>query len=288
MKNFRAPFLLVPAAAVAGALALSAGLAVAAPGSSATDAALPKPVPAERYAALGSVSPFAPPSAAPVATPPPPPPPQPTWAEAWTLSSVAELGGGQYRLTLTKRKPGDNKTTDRIIVTTGQENPENIAIAGVQWSDKPEQTRITLNRGGVFAVFTFDPSALASTNAPAPSPLAGFAPGAGRPSGALGTPGVNMPQPSNRPGMQLPGGVNPPLPGAPQGFTPPPPPPPSAFVPPQPAELPQRGGTRNTPIPAAPPPQLAPNRVFQPPASGVPTIRELPGVSNADGDEEDP
>ncbi len=272
MKTPRKKPFLIASLLLAGA-APAGGQAPAKIGSPSMDAALPKPVAAERYAKLAAVSPFAPPSAAPATTPPPPPPPQPTWAEAWTLSSVAELGGGQYRLTLTKRKPGDGKSTDRLIVATGQDNPENISIAGVQWSDKPEQTRITLNRGGVFAVFTFDPSALSTPNsgASSASPLAGFAPGAARPSGALGTPGVNIPQPSNRPAM----------PGAPQGFTPPPPPPPSAFVPPQPAEIPQRGGTRTGPIPAAPPPPVPPNRVFQPPV-GAPTTRDLPGMSDAD------
>jgi hypothetical protein len=243
------------------------------------EAALPKPVPPARYAALAAVSPFAPPTAAPTAAAPPPPPPQPSWAEAWMLSSVAEVGPGQYRLTLNKRKAGDGKGNDRVVLVSGQENEEHISIAGVQWSDKPEQTRITLNRSGVFAVFTFDPSALAAQSS------GGGGMAQGRPPGLP----AGMPQPLNRPGM--PGGVpQPPTysPGADANFTPPPPPTmPAPTSRPQ-SEIPQRAGTRTGPIPGAPAATVPSPRVFRPPGSpgGPPVIQELPGGSNTDKEQE--
>lgn len=248
----------------------------------ANDVTLPKPVPANRYDALAAVSPFAPPSAAPVATAPPPPPPQPSWAEAWLLSSVAELGAGKYRLTLTKRKAGEGKGNDRVVVTTGLENSEGITIAGVQWSDKPEQTRITLNRSGVFAVFTFDPSTLNAQGAGGGSAaLPGRVPGA--PGSGLTAPSSN---PAFRPGMSQPGQTAPFNPGAELAV---PPPPPAMNLParPQSDELaPQRAGTRTAPIPAAPSTTAPQGRVFRPP--GAPSsLRTPPGAPPNDQDEEE-
>ena len=255
------------------------------------DPALPKPVPAGRFDTLAAVSPFAPPSAAPVAAALTPPPPQPSWAEAWLLTSVAELGSGQYRLTLTKRKAGEGKGNDRVVVTTGQENAENIAIAGVQWSDKPEQTRITLNRSGVFAVFTFDPSAT--------SPQGPGGGGAGIPGRIPGTPGAGFnvpPPPTFRPGMPTPAQTAPFMPGAEQAL-PPPPPPPAMMnnVPGRTADdmTPQRAGTRTAPIPAAPPATVVPQgRLYRPPgnnaANSPAAIRTLPGTVRADDEDDEP
>ncbi len=260
---------------------LLAGGSAARAASGTNDPALPKPVPANRYDVLAAVSPFAPPTAAPAPVAQPPPPPQPSWAEAWLLSTATDLGAGQYRVTLAKRKAGEGKGNDRVIITTGQENPESIAIAGVQWSDKPEQTRITLNRSGVFAVFTFDPSALnAQGTGGGGAAMMGKFPGAGL--------NVPPPMPANRPGMPTPAQITPFNPGAEQGLQPPPPPP--AMNVPGRAQLddlaPQRAGMRTAPIPAAPqttPPQ---GRVFRPP--GAPSsLRPQPALPGSQPDEED-
>jgi len=230
------------------AVLLLAALSVntsAAPTAPAMDAGLPAPASAGRYAKLAKVSLFAPPTAAAASTPKPSPPPQPTWAEGWKLTSLAEIGTGRYRLGLTRSKPAaDSKTADRIVVISGETNSEGITLAGVQWSAQPGQTRVTLNRSGVFAVFNFDPTSLLLTQ--------GAGPGLARPAM---TPGQSAPAP---------------LMNAPPG---------GGEIPQRAGT--RTGPIPSGPAPPAPP--TAPARIFQPPANSAPV--PIPAPGNNAGDE---
>lgn len=252
--------------AAVGTLLLSAGTypAKGAPSSAPPlEVTFPKPPPAGRYDSLGARSPFAPPTAPVQATTAPPPPPPPIWAEKYTLGSAMQLGPG-FKVTLTPKNPtgGANASpAERVTIATGESNSEDISIGNVQWSDQAGQTRVTLIKGGVPGVFTFDTTALS--------------PGVTSPNGArIG--GTNLP---NNP--MLPANVIRP-PNVPQpSFQPPPqfqPPasPPGGIVNPGNARAPIRsappGPSANVPRVIAPQPTLptAPGRRPPVPGNNVP------------------
>lgn len=214
----------------------------------ATDPRLPRPVAADRYRALAARSPFSPPTAE---APPPvvaPVPPPPGWGEKYVLGGLGQFGAG-YRVTLSPKNPvgagaassagGANASAaERLVIFTDQPNAEGITLGGVQWGDDPRQTRVTLLKGGVPAVFNFDANALSTANArsatapPTPiSPRLPNAPGVTQQTplpGATPTPGI-VRSPVTRAPIRPPPSSSPTGAPAPNGgavpFTPPAPPP---------------------------------------------------------------
>ena len=219
----------------------------------APDPLIPGPRAADRYQVLAARSPFSPPTAEappPVATPTPPPP---AWGEKYTLGGLAQFGAG-YKVTLNPKNPvgagatasaGSNNVnpTERLVIITGTPGPEGITLVGVQWNDDPKQTRATLLKNGVPAVFTFDPTALTAARGnavtacsiPAPrssasgpgvsAPPGGFSPPSSPAAGGAPVPGI-----VRRPNTRAPIRPPPPAPG-PNGVPlVAPPPPPSAPI----------------------------------------------------------
>lgn len=118
---------------------------------------LPTDLAIAHYDTLASQSPFSPPTAAPSTETT-----KANWADAYTLSSIAEFGSS-YRVTLSKKGGGAPSGAgaiklDRISISKDEENPEHITLGSVTWGKKPEETRVTLIKNGEAAVFSFDSS----------------------------------------------------------------------------------------------------------------------------------
>lgn len=149
--------------AVVLTLALSAASAFA-------DDAIPKPFPPGHFDKLAAHSPFSPPTAAALATPPPPAPPGPKPFEKYTVVWLGQQGD-QYVAGLNNKE-----TSERIRVRTGEFNPEGIELVSVNWSEKPEQTRVTLTNKTQTGEVGFDPSAASIAPAIAPGLMPGVRP----------------------------------------------------------------------------------------------------------------
>lgn len=164
--------------------------------AAAPDDALPVAYPASRYQKFGLHSPFSPPT---VATPPPAPvqgPKAPGWADSLSVAGATQVGG-YYLVTIVDRGSNEHFTvsTDPTI-----KNARDVTLTSVRWFDSLDQTQVTLQRAGEFAVVKFDPSAsksspglpgiqpvtsgLPRTNNPLNRPAFPPPPGNGSPSGS--------------------------------------------------------------------------------------------------------
>lgn len=186
--------------------------------------AIPKPIPADRYAALIEKSPFAVSTAAPE-----PAAPTESFAANWKVSGLSKSravdGTTIYTVFIQSRD-----LTTRFVLSGDLPNGDGVAIASVEEGQKPTQAVVTLRKGSETAKVEFDQATVsASVAAPAggpgvpPNAAQARPPGASAPTGstskvpavrpsAIPRPSTNpsaIPRPSGVPGAapnQVPGG----------------------------------------------------------------------------------
>jgi len=143
---------------------------------------LPKRLNFDRYQGMLDRSPFAVATAvvAPVVTP--------DVFKSLYVANAARTPEGE----LVTIMSSDDKNLKEYLSTTAP-NEHGYGIAGIEWSDRPGETKVTISKDGKFGTLTFNQS-LMITSLPN-APTAGQAPPLPQPIMQPGAPGSNLPKP---------------------------------------------------------------------------------------------
>jgi hypothetical protein len=143
---------------------------------------LPKRFNFDRYQGMLDRSPFA------VASAVAPPVVTPDVFKALYVANAARLPEGAFVTIMSS----DDKNLKEYL-STGGPNEHGYAIASIEWSDRPGETKVTISKDGKFGTLNFNQSLLISTMPNAPT--AGQSQPLPQPVIQPGAPGVNLPKP---------------------------------------------------------------------------------------------
>jgi hypothetical protein len=156
--------------------------------------AIPTPLPADRYAAMGEKSPFA------LATPAVAlPPPQASFAANWYVSGIARVGDTDF-VTIKAR----DLSTQFSLFGHEPSDANGVSVASVNWSETVGKSTVILQKGTETAKLEFNEAEIKGPQQAAAAPAPGANPAGPMPMPMPPRPGMapmptNIPRPGNPP-----------------------------------------------------------------------------------------